>query len=243
MGCTGSTINHVYPTQNYRNTKTSHTKNFILGIINPQNDFFQSGSLAIANSNEIIGPINKLRYIISDKINTFISMDSHPFDHFSFASTHNKEPYTTITNDIVESEQILWPIHCVSDTCGFQIHPHLIIKPRDWKIMKGTLKNIESYSAFGDEFWNIYEKTRLYNLLKKLKHTDIILVGLTMDYSIYYTTLDALRYEYQVHIILSCTRGVDENTTLNAIKHLKSLSGIHFYHDIEDFLFMHNMLI
>ena len=215
---------------------------YILGIIDPQNDFFQSGSLAVPNSNEIIEPINKLRYNISHKIKTFISLDTHPSNHISFASIHNKQLYTKIklstimeNKDIVETEQILWPNHCIENTHGQQIHQHLITKPDDFKIKKGVFNYIESYSAFGDKNGNKYENTGLNNLLKNIGCTNVILVGLATDYCVYYTALDALKYGYKVHIILSCVRGVDKQTTIDAIEHMKSI-GVYFYEDIDDFL-------
>lgn len=238
MGLCCSNTNQIYP----HNKMISYDKNFILGIIDPQNDFFDSGSLSIPNANEIIGPINKLRYNLSDKINTFVSLDSHPPNHISFASTHNKELYSKVklvslmeNNDIIETEQTLWPPHCVINTLGHQIHRHLVTKSEDWIIKKGTKKNIESYSAFGDENGNKYENTGLNNLLKSVGYTNIILVGLATDYCVYNTALDALEYGYKVHIILSCVRGVEKQTSENAIKHMKS-KGVQFYDDIEDFL-------
>lgn len=238
MGACGSVINKVYPNE----IKISYNKKYILGIIDPQNDFFESGLLAIPNANEIIGPINKLRYHISNKINTFISLDTHTSKHISFASTHNKELYSKLkltrimkNNDIVETEQTLWPDHCISNTPGHQIHQHLITKPEDWKIKKGTFEDIESYSAFGDENINKYENTGLNDLLKNIGYTNIILVGLATDYCVYYTALDALRYGYKVHIILSCVRGVEKQTSDVAIADMK-MKGVNFYENVDDFL-------
>lgn len=214
---------------------------FILGIIDPQNDFFSHGSFPVPNSNEIIGPINKLRFMTSDNINTFISLDTHPLNHVSFASTHNKNPYDKIKISVgtgestIETEQILWPTHCVENTFGAQLNFNLITKSSDWKVKKGRMSNIESYSAFGDEFLNKFKNTGLNAKLKYDKYTDIILVGLATDYCVYYTALDALKYGFRVHIILSCVRGVDKNTTEQAINDLK-LKGVVFYQDVIDFI-------
>jgi len=61
-----------------------------------QNDFFQLGALEVPNSNEIIGPINKLRFWLTDKIDTFISMYTHPINHISFASTYNRNIFDIV---------------------------------------------------------------------------------------------------------------------------------------------------
>ncbi len=215
---------------------------YILGIIDPQNDFFQSGALEVSNSNEIIGPINKLRCEISNIIDTFISLDTHPENHISFASRHKKEIHSSIqvtskmkNNDIITTTQMLWPVHCVDNTYGNKIHEHIGTKKSDIIIKKGIYSDIESYSAFGDEFYNKYENTGLNHKLKNMNITDIILVGLATDYCVYNTALDALQYGYKVHIILSCVRGVKPDTTTEAIEDLYS-KGVYFYNDIEDFL-------
>lgn len=225
---------------------TIDKRKFGLGIINPQNDYFQSGSLEIINSNEIIGPINKLRFLLANKINTFISIDAHPHDHISFASTHNKKVYTVVRLDTVMkdkkniiSEQILWPTHCVVNTLGQRIHPHIIVTNSDLIIKKGTIQNVESYSAFGDEFKNYYENTGLNDWLKNKNITDIILVGLAMDFGIYNTALDGIKNGYKVHIILSCVKGMLEQTTNGSIQDLKE-HNILFYDDIGDFLFLNS---
>lgn len=241
MGIKNSKQNKVYLNSD-QNINKKNIRKFILGIINPQNDFFKFGTLAVPNSNDIIGPINKLRFNLSDRVNTFISLDSHPINHISFALTHEKQPYTKIdiistmkNNDIINTKQILWPTHCVIDTHGEKIHKHLIIKSADFKIKKGTLANIESYSAFGDVNDNKYENTGLNDLLKSMSCTDIILVGLTTDYCIYYTALDALKYGYKVHIIFSCVRGVKLRSTLNIILDMET-KGVNFYDDVDNFL-------
>lgn len=243
MGCTSSSNNKVNIKPDTKlEINAKFNKNFVLGIIDTQNDFFCTGSLAVPNANDIIGPINKLRYELGDGMNTFFSMDTHPPNHISFGATHQIEPFKKIklksmmaNRDVVETEQELWPVHCVYGTFGNQIHPHIITNPRDWIIKKGSIHNVESYSAFGDENDNKYENTGLNNVLKSVKCTNIILVGLAMDYCVYNTALDALKYGYAVHIILSCVRGVNEKTTINSIKDLKS-RGVYFYSDIKDFI-------
>jgi len=220
---------------------------YILGIIDPQNDFFQSGSLPVSNSNEILGPINKLRHILKDDIETFISMDSHPINHISFASTHNAEQFSKINlkvlmndNKLISIEQTLWPVHCVINSSGHQVHKNLIRSKNDIIIKKGTVEKVESYSAFGDELNNKYENTGLHGILTRKKITDIILVGLATDYCVYFTALDAIKYGYNVHLILSCVRGVDPSTTQKAIDDLRE-KKIKIYPEVDDFLHINTL--
>lgn len=217
-------------------------KKFIIGIIDLQNDFCKDGTLAVDEADFIIGPINKLRYLYDEHIKTFISQDWHNINHMSFATSHNnKKAHETIKltlpmEDGTENttEQTLWPTHCVENTYGSQLHKDLIIIKNDKFIKKGTKKNVESYSAFGDADGGKYEKTDLHNWLQLLGITDIILTGLATDYCVYNTAKDAIKFGYKVHIIYSCTRGVAKNTTADAIKDLH-IKGAIFYESVDDF--------
>lgn len=217
-------------------------KIFMLGIIDVQNDFLKGGSLAVTDANEVIGPINKLRFTYFKEVDTFITMDYHPHDHMSFAKTHNKKEFENVELDLVMPDQellrginqTLWPQHCVKDTSGAQLHRDLIVTTRDTIVKKGTLKNVESYSAFGDGYNGKYEITQLDDVLRKKNVTDIILTGIACDYCVYYTALDAIRLGYKVHLILSCTRGVAEDTTKNALLIMKN-KGVVIYNTVDDF--------
>lgn len=232
----GNTNNKIRP-----NIGITKKKKFILGIIDPQNDFFEKGSLAVPDANQILAPINKLRFGVFDLMFAFVTMDYHPPDHVSFASTHDKDPYTKGDIQVmmqdksyVTVEQTFWPDHCVENTFGAQIHSDLITLNNDKIFYKGRKSGIESYSGFGDQFDNSIENTELNNWLKSQGITDIVLVGLATDYCIYFTALDALRYGYRVHIIMSCTRGVAKDTTNKAIRDMKG-KGVEFYSTVEDF--------
>jgi nicotinamidase/pyrazinamidase len=106
---------------------------------------------------------------------TFFSQDYHPYKHMSFASTHNEKPFifknlTLVMDDTqIDVEQKLYPNHCVQGTVGCQIHKDIIFLKNDKLFKKGTLINVESYSAFGDEFMGQYEDTKLKQWLIKKK--------------------------------------------------------------------------
>ena len=74
-------------------------------------------------------------------------------------------------------------------------------------------------------FQGKYEKTKLHDWLKLLGITYIILTGVASDYCVYYTSLDAIRLGYKVHLILSSTRGLDKTTTEKAFADLKEKCG------------------
>ena len=219
-----------------------NSKQFIIGIIDLQNDFCKGGNLAVTEAESALASINKLRYMYDGYIKTFISQDWHDESHMSFCETHKKEAFSgpnklnLIMEDgsIVKVDQLMWPRHCVENTYGAQLHSDLIVTKVDIIIKKGTKKNVESYSAFGDEFQGKYEKTKLHDDLKLLGITDIILTGIAYDYCVYNTALDAIRLEYKVHLILSCTRGVSKITTDKAFIDLKE-KGVIFYNSVDHF--------
>ena len=220
-------------------------KRFALGIIDVQNDFCEGGSLAVKGANSVLAPINKLIIMYSRNIPLFASQDFHPENHMSFANTHGVKVMETLNlklemedKTFVDVTQTVWPVHCVKGTLGTEFHEDLALLKNIQIFQKGTKKNVESYSAFGDEFGGKYEKTELDNWLKNRKVTDIILTGVATDYCVYNTALDALRNGYKVHLILSCTRGVMEDTTNNAKKDMAN-KGVIFYKTVDEFYNMY----
>lgn len=219
---------------------TKDKKQFVLGIIDLQNDFI-TGSLAINNAIEIIAPINKLRFLCFNYMPTFLSQDCHPNNHMSFDKTHGVKTFTKQKLNVkmdnktmISVEQTMWPVHCVKNTHGAKIHSDLIITKTDKFVQKGTKANIEGYSAFGDEFNGIYENTYLDHWLKSKRATDIILTGLATDFCVYYTALDAIRLGYDVHLIMTCTKGFYEESTMKAIDDMKE-KGVLFYDSVDNF--------
>jgi nicotinamidase-related amidase len=69
----------------------------------------------------------------------------------------------------IDVKQTLWPVHCVENTPGSNLHRDLVFTKKDFIVRKGTKRNVESYSAFGDEFRGKYEKTELSDYLKSKK--------------------------------------------------------------------------
>jgi nicotinamidase/pyrazinamidase len=217
-------------------------KVFILGIIDVQNDFLKGGSLEVKNANEVVGPINKLRFTYFDEILTFVTQDYHPSNHMSFAKTHNKPEFSDVSLDLKMPngkmhngiKQKLWPVHCVRDTFGSDFHEDLIVTKKDIRIQKGIYENVESYSAFGDQYKGKYEDTKLHDLLRQKNVTDIVLTGIALDYCVYFTALDSIRLGYKVHLIMSCTRGVADDTSQKAIYDMKE-KGVNMYEGVNDF--------
>ena len=222
--CIGKNSNNRYNTQK------------ALIIVDPQNDFCEGGSLEVPNASYIFPEINKLRREINfNKV--FITKDSHPENHVSFAVNHNKKPFTQIGHKIsdVDYLQDLWPVHCVVNSKGCMFNDALDYYSSDVIILKGILPNVDSYSGFGDAFDNKFEKTSLNFKLLIDNISELVICGLATDYCVQATALDAIRIGFNVSIIHSTTKGVSKETTEKAIEKMKQ-NKVRFYDTVEDYL-------
>jgi len=214
---------------------------FTLGIIDPQNDLFEGGALGVPKSNKILAPINKLRFLTWDYMEVFLTQNSFSHNHISFATTHNANPFEkrTITIKLPDNREItkqieLLPAHCVDKTWGERFHSDLIVLSGDKVFKKGTINTVDSFSAFGDEFFGKYESTGLNEWLKSNNITDIILTGIMSDNAILNTGIQAIDKGYRVHIILSCVAGVSRDKMDNSVNKLIN-AGALAYLTIEEF--------
>jgi nicotinamidase-related amidase len=192
-------------------------------VVDMQHDFVH-GSLAVPGAEAIIDTVNKVISLPGFKLKV-ATQDSHPNNHISFASTHNKPTFSTVTiyhpEDSLDKtkgiEQVLWPDHCVANTIGANFVKGLKSDSFDAIIHKGTHSHIESYSAFRD-IWNKGE-TELPELLLKEKITDIFFVGLAGDYCVKYTAIDALDYGYNTWVVSDGIKSIaDEEAACEGLK-------------------------
>eukprot|EP01091_Cochliopodium_minus_P018548 TRINITY_DN7550_c0_g1_i2.p1 TRINITY_DN7550_c0_g1~~TRINITY_DN7550_c0_g1_i2.p1 ORF type:complete len:220 (+),score=24.15 TRINITY_DN7550_c0_g1_i2:30-662(+) len=202
-----------------------------LVVIDVQNDFYIGGSLAIANSNEIINPINKLLNSAYFDLIVF-SQDCHPKNHVSFASTHNMKSGDVI--DINGKKQELWPDHCVIDTEGYKIVPYIELPRAYHTVYKGTNKNIDSYSAFEN-----LKESQLNQLLIEKEIKNVFCCGLATDFCVKATCYDSSSLGYNTFIIRDgvkgCMRQVDQLSSefnTNNVSVLNSMDILKGQHSI-----------
>ncbi len=173
-----------------------------LVLVDLQNDFCPGGSLAVKEGDRIIPLINKLQNQFELIIAT---QDWHPKDHLSFASNHQKKVGEVV--DLEGLPQILWPDHCVQQSCGAEFVASLETKKINRVFQKGMDRRIDSYSGFFD---NGHRKsTGMGEYLKKKRVTEVYVVGLATDYCVKFTALDALRSGFETTLIEDACRGVD----------------------------------
>jgi nicotinamidase/pyrazinamidase len=154
-----------------------------LVIVDFQNDFTPGGALAVPHGDEIADRINALA-TSGDYDLVVATRDWHPPDHGSFAERGGP-----------------WPVHCVADSPGAQLHPALDASRVDAIVDKGQDPGTEGYSGF--------EGTDLAQLLRDRGVTQLTVVGLATDYCVKNTALDALREGFQVTVDSTAVRGVE----------------------------------
>jgi nicotinamidase/pyrazinamidase len=164
-------------------------------IVDFQNDFTPGGALPVAEGDRIAGPINELL----DSFDLVIATrDWHPTDHRSFEGVE-VDPEKWRGAD----PPSIWPVHCVENTRGAELHTALEQEKVDVVIDKGQDPNSQGYSAFQD--------TRLGELLREHGVDRLFVAGLATDYCVRNTVLDARRLGFDVTVIEDAVRGVDVN--------------------------------
>src|SRR5881392_3594994 len=115
-------------------------------IIDVQNDFVPGGALAVQDGNAVVPVINRLQPRFDHVVAT---QDWHPANHGSFAANHPGKKVGEVI-DLNGLPQILWPVHCVQNTCGAEFHPALAVSHITRVFPKGTDPTTDSYSGFFD---------------------------------------------------------------------------------------------
>jgi nicotinamidase/pyrazinamidase len=102
----------------------------------------------------------------------------------------------------------VWPVHCVRDTWGAELHRDLDV---DGPVVRKGVDGGDGYSGFSvrDPVSGEEGETRLGHLLREAATRRIVIVGLAGDYCVRETALDARRLGYEVVVPLAATRFVE----------------------------------
>lgn len=207
-------------------------------VIDMQNDFI-TGSLAVKDAEEIIAPITEL--VNNEVWNQVIySQDWHPKDHISFFSNLNLRPLDSswkaehpgqisVFDEVVFKRyppysQVLWPDHCVQGTEGAEFHPNITTPKKTKVIQKGTNPMIDSYSAFFDNTGLPGSgSTGLKDLVAG--STEIVVVGLALDYCVGFTSLHSLELGYPTTLLSDLSRPVSPGTGEQMMSRVRDKGG------------------
>lgn len=176
-----------------------------LVLVDLQNDFCPGGALAVPHGDQAVFAANRLRRHFDLVVAT---QDWHPPNHVSFAANHpGRNPGDTI--ELADRRQILWPVHCVQGTLGAEFHPALERSAIDRVFRKGDDPAVDSYSGFFD---NDHRKsTGLATYLKDHGVRSVYIAGLTTEYCVRFTALDAVELGFSAYVIEDACRGVNIN--------------------------------
>ena len=164
-----------------------------LVVVDVQNDFAApSGSLSVRGGEEVVPRVNE-ESEAAREAGAFIvhTQDWHPPTTPHFAKDGG-----------------VWPVHCVRDTWGSELHPDL---RTDGPIVRKGSNGEDGYSGFtmrdptsGDE-----TPTELEGLLRDRSVERVIVVGLATDYCVRATALDAHRLGFDTTVLEDAIRAVD----------------------------------
>ncbi len=100
-----------------------------------------------------------------------------------------------------------WPPHCIQGTPGAEFHPQLKL-PEDVVIVsKGMDPGEDAYSAF--QARGLEEDRALNEYLKAHGVEHLYIAGLTLDYCVKWSSLDAVREGLQATVLIDATRAVN----------------------------------
>jgi nicotinamidase/pyrazinamidase len=150
-------------------------------VVDVQNDFCPGGALAVPDGDAVVEPVNRLAEQLPFVVAT---RDWHPPHHSSFAERGGP-----------------WPVHCVRDSEGAQLHPRVDAAQIDAVIDKGQSDDTEGYSGF--------DRTGLERLLHDHDVERVHVAGLALDYCVKATALDARRAGFDVVLHTGATRPVE----------------------------------
>jgi nicotinamidase/pyrazinamidase len=188
-------------------------------MVDIQNDFLPGGSLPVPGGDGIIEAVNT----ISGHFDLVVAtQDWHPPTHKSFASNHpGHEPGDRIM--LGDTEQILWPDHCVQGTKGAMFTEDLQFDIAEAVFRKGMNINIDSYSGFYD---NGHRKsTGLAGYLRDKGITDVFICGLAGDICVYFTAKDAIKEGFNTWIVRDATQPLDKENFEVVLKDLLKNGG------------------
>ena len=185
----------------------------VLMVVDVQRDFCLGGALGVSEGDEVVPVINGLTPRFGRWVYT---RDWHPHDHISFS-------------DHPEYRDGSWPPHAVQGTPGAAWCDGLEMPMNAILISKGDNPGLEEYSGFPKQ------RLDLAQFLRLRKVERVFIAGLTADYCVRTTALDAQAAGFTVFVIEDAVRGVAPDTTAQAYADMEAAGVIRIRSDqIED---------
>jgi nicotinamidase/pyrazinamidase len=161
-----------------------------LVIVDVQNDFCPGGALAVSHGDRVVPTLNRYAERFARRgAAVFASRDWHPerTKHF-------------------KADGGVWPPHCVQGTRGAELHPDLRLPEGTEVVSKGMDPEADAYSCFQAE---TADAMPFAAALGERGVGRLFVGGLTTDYCVKATALDALREGFEVVVLEDAVAAVD----------------------------------
>lgn len=164
-----------------------------LVVVDVQNDFADfAGSLYVGGGEAVLAVVNDAVARARDAGSFVVyTQDWHPASTPHFAKDGG-----------------IWPDHCVQGTWGAALHPGLVV---DGEVVRKGADGKDGYSAFSvrDPLSGETSPTLLEQLLRDRSIARLVVCGLTTDYCVAETVLDARMLGFPVEVLGDGIRAVD----------------------------------
>lgn len=182
-------------------------------IVDVQNDFCAGGALATDRGAKVASLISE-----------YVEDNHHRYEAVVATQDWHIDPgaHFSDTPDFMDS----WPVHCVANTEGAEIHPNLDTDYIEAYFRKGRYE--AAYSGFeglqapeesvmtgehepGATLDDEGPKTPLADWLDEHEIQDVDIVGIATDYCVLATAKDAVDAGYETRVLIDLTAPVHEN--------------------------------
>ena len=182
-------------------------------IVDVQNDFCAGGALATDRGAKVASLISE-----------YVEDNHHRYEAVVATQDWHIDPgaHFSDTPDFVDS----WPVHCVANTEGAEIHPNLDTDYIEAYFRKGRYE--AAYSGFeglqapeesvmtgehepGATLDDEGPKTPLADWLDEREIQNVDIVGIATDYCVLATAKDAVDAGYETRVLIDLTAPVHEN--------------------------------
>jgi nicotinamidase/pyrazinamidase len=164
-----------------------------LVVVDVQHDFADpDGGLYVAGGEEVVPVVNdEVAAARAAGAPVIYTQDWHPESTPHF-----------------EKDGGVWPVHCVRDTWGAELHRDLVV---DGPIVRKGVDGGDGYSGFSvrDPVSGAETATQLGRLLEEAHVRRVVVTGLAGDVCVKATALDARELGYEVVVPLAATRFVE----------------------------------
>jgi nicotinamidase/pyrazinamidase len=162
-------------------------------VVDVQNDFADpSGSLWVRGATRILPRINReIEQALAAGGTVIYTQDWHPPSTPHFAKDGG-----------------IWPVHCVADTWGAELHPDLVV---DGETIRKGSNGEDGYSGFSmrDPISGEEIPTPLEDHLRRAGIERVVICGLATDYCVNATAIDARRLGFETVVLIRAIAAVN----------------------------------